>query len=145
MMGEKAGFWSRVAAYLIDWIILLIIFFIFQQFAHTRFSLSLMADPAAMMAQVLTALFLSIFLTVMFFAYFTYFHSATGQTLGKMLLRIKVVSTEGNDIGYSVSFVRCLAYQASWSSLGLGFLWVAFQAEGQSWHDRIAGTKVIKV
>lgn len=145
MLGEKAGFWSRVAAYIIDWTMLLIIFFIFQQFTYTRFTLSVMADPSAVLAQALTALFLSLFLTVLFFAYFTYFHGATGQTLGKMLLRIKVVSDQGNEIGYGVSFVRSLAYQASWSSLGLGFLWAAFQSQGQSWHDRIAGTKVIKV
>ena len=145
MAGEKAGFWSRAAAHFIDWIVLLIIFFIFQQFTYSRFSLSFMADPAAILAQALTALFLSLFLTVLFFAYFTYCHGATGQTLGKMLLRIKVVSDQGDEISYGVSFVRCLAYQASWSSLGLGFLWAASQAQGQGWHDRIAGTKVIKV
>jgi uncharacterized RDD family membrane protein YckC len=41
--------------------------------------------------------------------------------------------------------VRALACFISLIALGLGFFWIAFDAEKQGWHDKIAGTVVVRL
>ena len=41
--------------------------------------------------------------------------------------------------------VRYFAYILSFIPFGLGFLWVAFDSKKQSWHDKLAGTVVVKI
>jgi len=41
--------------------------------------------------------------------------------------------------------VRALGCFLSLLVCGLGFIWVAFDQEKQSWHDKIAGTVVVRV
>ena len=145
MTNQKAGFWVRLVAHLVDWLILFVVFVIFELVASSRRYIRLELDPAVLLAGFLTVVFLASFYLILFFAYFTYFQGASGQTPGKMLFGLKVVALDGSPMGYGVSFVRALAYQASWASFGLGFLWAAFDREKQSWHDKIAATAVIKV
>lgn len=140
-----AGFWVRFAAHIIDWVILTLVFVALERIAEASLNLRLELNPEAIAAGVLTALFLLLFYAVLFFAYFTYFHGAFGQTVGKMILKIKVVNLNENPIDYLTAFVRTLAYQASWSSLGLGFLWITWDRRRQGWHDKIAETKVIRL
>jgi len=41
--------------------------------------------------------------------------------------------------------VRALGGFLSLFVAGIGFIWVAFDDEKQSWHDKIAGTTIVKV
>jgi uncharacterized RDD family membrane protein YckC len=41
--------------------------------------------------------------------------------------------------------VRALSCFLSLAALGLGFIWIAFDEEHQAWHDKIAGTMVVRV
>lgn len=77
--------------------------------------------------------------------YFTYFHGSAGQTLGKGLLKIKVIQTSGEPINYKIAFVRWIGYFISELIMFLGFIWVVFDKNKQGWHDKIAGTYVVKV
>lgn len=66
-------------------------------------------------------------------------------TPGKMALSARIVDarTGGNpSTGQCVG--RYLAYILSALALGIGFLWVAFDRRKQGWHDKLAGTVVIK-
>jgi uncharacterized RDD family membrane protein YckC len=79
-------------------------------------------------------------------AYYTYFWSSTGQTLGKMAMNLKVVKADGSglvDIGGGV--IRYVGYIISGIPLFLGYFWVLWDGKHDAWHDKIAGTKVIKV
>ena len=77
--------------------------------------------------------------------YFTYFHSATGQSIGKGLLKIKAIQTSGEPLNFKIAFIRWGGYFISGLAMYLGFLWVLFDKNKQGWHDKIAGTYVVKV
>ncbi len=79
-------------------------------------------------------------------AYYTYFWSSTGQTLGKLAMNLKVVKADGSgllDVGGCI--IRYVGYYISGIPLGLGYLWALWDPKHDAWHDKIAGTKVIKV
>jgi len=78
------------------------------------------------------------------FAYFLYFFS-NGQTPGMMAMKIKLIGTDGTyPIGYSKGFLRYWGLQISGLVLCLGFLWILIDKKRQGWHDKIAGTYVVK-
>ena len=68
-----------------------------------------------------------------------------GQTPGKMLMRVKVVRWDGEEIGYGRAVLRWIGYFLALLPLGLGFLWVLFDSRRRGLHDILAGTCVIRV
>jgi uncharacterized RDD family membrane protein YckC len=77
--------------------------------------------------------------------YFIYFHAVTGQTVGKKALGLKVVGQNGQSIGWARSAGRYFGSFISLLVFGLGYLWVAFDDRKQSWHDKMAGSFVVRV
>jgi uncharacterized RDD family membrane protein YckC len=79
-------------------------------------------------------------------AYFTYFWSAAGkgQTLGSRALNIRVVKTDGSYLDYGGAFLRYIGFVISCVAFFLGVIWAAFDAQKQGWHDKIAGTYVVR-
>ncbi|MCC5024108.1 MAG: RDD family protein [Candidatus Synoicihabitans palmerolidicus] len=75
--------------------------------------------------------------------YFIVMWSLKGTTIGGIVLGLKVVRLDDNSLDWSVALVRGLGSFLSLFILGLGFIWVAFDPEHQSWHDKIAGTVVV--
>jgi uncharacterized RDD family membrane protein YckC len=68
-----------------------------------------------------------------------------GATPGKMLVKAKIVKAE--DLGPPSTgrlIGRFLAYFISIVPVFLGFLWIAFDKRKQGWHDKIAGTVVVR-
>jgi uncharacterized RDD family membrane protein YckC len=66
-------------------------------------------------------------------------------TPGKMAITAKVVdAATGERASMAQLIMRYFAYFISSLPLGLGFIWVAFDKRKQGWHDKIAGTVVIK-
>ena len=63
-----------------------------------------------------------------------------------MLVSIKVVNAQGNIPGLGHAALReILGKFISTIALCLGFLWIAWDRQKQGWHDKIAGTYVVKV
>ncbi len=77
------------------------------------------------------------------FGYFTLFHALTGQTVGKMLLGLRVETLEGNPILFSQAFLRAVGGVLCLIPLGLGFLHILSASEGRGLNDRLAGTRVV--
>ena len=71
----------------------------------------------------------------------------TGQTLGKKAVGIRVISMQtGGPIGYGKAFVRTLVRSfISGAICGLGYLWMLWDKEKQTWHDKISDTVVVPV
>ncbi len=68
-----------------------------------------------------------------------------GQTFGKKLLGIRVVrKTNGGPIGFGLAVGRYLARFVDIVTLGLGLLWAAWDPLHQTFHDKIAGTLVVR-
>jgi uncharacterized RDD family membrane protein YckC len=67
----------------------------------------------------------------------------TGQTPGKLLMKIKIVNTDGSPLTAGKLFVRYFGYIISGLVASLGFIWVALDKKRRGWHDILAGTYVI--
>jgi uncharacterized RDD family membrane protein YckC len=78
-------------------------------------------------------------------AYFTGMWAWKGTTIGGIVLGLKVARMDGQPVTFAVALVRALAAAFSIVVLFLGFLWIAWDAEKQGWHDKIAGTVVLKL
>jgi uncharacterized RDD family membrane protein YckC len=67
------------------------------------------------------------------------------STPGKMLFKAKIVDAETGAKPSGKQFaLRYLGYIVGSLALGLGFLWAAFDKRNQGWHDKMAGTVVVK-
>jgi len=79
-------------------------------------------------------------------AYYIYFWvKQEGQTLGKKAMKIKVVRADGKPMDWMTGGLRYIGYIVSGIPLLLGYIWILFDGKKQGWHDKIAGTYVVKV
>jgi uncharacterized RDD family membrane protein YckC len=128
-----AGFWRRVAAFLIDGVLLGVV--------TVPLSLAFGGDDASMTASSSA----SSISTVIGWLYYTLMESSAKQaTVGKMALGIIVMDLEGRRIGFGKATGRYFAKILSALIIGIGFLMVAFTQRKQGLHDILAGTLVIK-
>jgi len=67
-----------------------------------------------------------------------------GQTIGKKIMKIKVVREDGKPLEYREAIIRYVCYFVSAIPVGLGFLWVLWDEKKQGWHDKLAKTYVVK-
>jgi uncharacterized RDD family membrane protein YckC len=125
--GPRASFGARFGAYLIDVILIGIVQGIIWALTNQN---------------VASAIGFVIGL-----AYFVYFEGGpTGQTLGKRALGIRVYDfTQGGPIGYGRAVIRYLARILSAIACLLGYLWMLWDGEKQTWHDKLATTVVVPV
>jgi len=78
-------------------------------------------------------------------AYFAGMWAWKGTTVGGIVLNLKVVRLDGSPLTFAATLVRALAAAFSVVVLFLGFLWIIWDREKQGWHDRIAGTVVVRL
>ena len=90
---------------------------------------------------------MSVLMVLFSLFYYIYFIGSRGQTLGKMALGIRVVREDDKaSPGYLKAFLReTVGKFISSMILLLGYLWVIWDDKKQGWHDKIAGTVVLKV
>jgi uncharacterized RDD family membrane protein YckC len=68
----------------------------------------------------------------------------SGQTLGKKALGIRVYDlAQGGPIGYGRAFIRWIGRIASTIPILLGYFWMLWDSEKQTWHDKLAGSVVV--
>jgi len=127
---HPAGFWGRVAALFIDLVLVMI--------AEVTFNYVVWALADDRLAAAASRAFR--FLASP--SYFVFLHWARGQTLGKMLFRIRVVRLDGSPLPFGISVLRHLGSWLSAAILGIGYLPAAFRADKRALHDLIAGTRV---
>jgi uncharacterized RDD family membrane protein YckC len=126
-----AGFWIRVAASLVDSLLLSVI--------TTPFLLLLYRAERVHGGS--TDLLLSTLLTALLVILFWSWKQGTP---GKLMFRLRIVDARsGGEPSLGQWCLRYLGYVVSSLPLMLGFLWVAWDPRHQGWHDRIAGTVVI--
>ena len=69
----------------------------------------------------------------------------TGQTLGLKAWRLRVERREGGPLTWWHALLRFLAALPSILPGGIGLLWVLVDREGLAWHDRLSGTRVVRL
>jgi uncharacterized RDD family membrane protein YckC len=141
---NNANFVSRIMAFAIDSVLLQLIHFLIFILLAGKLMQSLYIEPLALIVffALLPLVFFVIFLLLHMF-YFTLFHAWSGQTIGKMIMGIKVVGNENKPASLSVAFLRWSGYILSFVPLAAGFLWAAVDKNRCAWHDRLARTRVI--
>lgn len=70
--------------------------------------------------------------------------SAWQASIGKKLIGIRITTTKGATVSYAKVFLRNFAKILGFLSLGIGFILGFLDRKQQCWHDKIAGTLVIK-
>ncbi|MEX1130163.1 MAG: RDD family protein [Vicinamibacterales bacterium] len=68
-----------------------------------------------------------------------------GTTLGGIIVNLRVIRTHGAELRPADAVVRGLSSVFSLAALGIGCFWMLQDPESQMWHDKIAGTLVVKV
>ena len=114
----RAGLWLRLVATLLDFIFIAVITAILSHRGQ---------------------LFLPLWIL-----YHLAFWSWRQTTLGGLILGLRIVRTDGRPMTFSVALVRLLGCFFSVLALGLGFFWAGWSGDKQSWHDKIAGTVIVR-
>lgn len=78
-------------------------------------------------------------------AYHIGFWTWKGTTVGGIICQLRVVRTDGAPLRFVDALVRGLSSIFSLAVVGIGCLWILRDPERQAWHDKIAGTYVVKV
>jgi uncharacterized RDD family membrane protein YckC len=78
-------------------------------------------------------------------AYHIAFWTWKGTTIGGIICQLRLVRVNGEPLRFVDALVRGLTSLFSLAVLGLGCLWILKDPERQSWHDKVAGTYVVKV
>lgn len=78
--------------------------------------------------------------------YFPYWWARGGRTFGMRLFKLRLVKARGDDheVGWIRAALRWVLSLLSLSVLALGFLWVLIDERRQGWHDKLAGTLVVR-
>jgi uncharacterized RDD family membrane protein YckC len=129
---EYVGFWTRLAATLVDLVGIM--------FVVVPVTVFLIGDGWAY-AQGGAAFFVN---WVVPGAAYVAFWVFKGATPGKMLFKAQVVDAQtGASPDFWQSLTRYIGFYVSLTPLLLGFIWVAFDRRKQAWHDKMARTVVI--
>jgi uncharacterized RDD family membrane protein YckC len=67
-----------------------------------------------------------------------------GSTIGGIVCGLRVMRLDGRPIDWPTAIARALSCFLSLAVVGLGFLWIAIDSDRQAWHDKIAGTVVVR-
>lgn len=151
MQGQYAGFVTRLLAFVIDvllihlivlvvtGVIALLIGFFENLMLFTGF---MDAGLGALYADLVEV---TAFITfaVMIWLYPALFWMIGGQTIGKRIMGLRVVRTDGSRMTFWRGLVRVFGYVLSALPLFLGFIWILFSNRRRGWHDILAGTCVI--
>lgn len=67
-----------------------------------------------------------------------------GQTIGKMMLGLRVIKTDGTPISDAEAIMRYVGYLINTPLLLIGWLWALIDDSRQGFHDKLANTYVVK-
>jgi uncharacterized RDD family membrane protein YckC len=120
--GALAGFWIRFAGAILDAILLGVVG-----------GLITFGDASPLVSALIGG------------AYFTFLHSTkAGQTLGQRVCGIRVVdSRTGGQVEVASAAIRWLMSYVSAFALLIGYLWMLWDPQKQTWHDKVANTLVV--
>lgn len=138
-VGVYAGFWKRFAAFILDYIIVLVL----AMMAGGVIGLIYGVGAGAPTDDTASGLGAIVGLLVWWLYYALMESSATQATLGKMALGIRVVDQEGNAVSFGRATGRTLAKFLSGMILMIGYLMAGFTSRKQALHDIVAGCLVV--
>ena len=134
---QYAGFWIRLAAALIDTALFLLVFSVPLTLIYGVEYWTL-EEGVTGGWNILIEYIAPVVITIWFWVKYL-------GTPGKMILRLRVVDAQtGQAISTPQAIGRYLGYYVSILPLLLGFIWVGIDKKKQGFHDKLAGTVVIR-
>jgi uncharacterized RDD family membrane protein YckC len=129
--GPRANFGQRLVAVIIDSIVYGVVFAVLFGIA------SAISDTLAVIVYIIGL--------VGALVYYSYFEgSPSGQTPGKKVMNIRVIDfSSGAPIGFGRGLIRSVSKYVSSIPCALGYLWMLWDREKQTWHDKLATTVVV--
>ena len=122
MVLPRAGFWIRMGALLIDLVLVSVVLELLGGW-HGH---------GGRMDVVVTAIYGAIMWQL------------KGTTVGGIVFDLHVVREDGGPLDWSTAIIRALGCLLSMAAVGLGFIWIAVDPGRQAWHDKLAGTIVVR-
>jgi uncharacterized RDD family membrane protein YckC len=127
---DYAGFWGRFGALFLDGIIVGVVTLI------VSFAL-LAADDSGVLGWLVSIVLGAIYYSV---------GNGTGATLGKRAFNLRVIKEiDGSVPGIGAGFIRWFIALFSALVIYLGYFWMIWDPKKQTWHDKAAGTVVVKL
>lgn len=144
-----AGLVRRLAAMFYDFLLcvalMMVVTLVYQQgilrLIYGSDHLRELADRGALIGDPL----LSTLLVFALFGFFAKFWTHNGQTLGMQVWGLRVQNRDGSAIGLLQALLRFMIAIASWLCLGLGFLWMLWDKDKRTWHDRYSESQVVRL
>ena len=136
MKTSAPGFWRRVLSMIYELLILLAVLFIASFVFHLVFrnTGSLFFRPA-----------FQLYLLVIAGTYFTWFWTHGGQTLPMQTWKLCVIAADGNGVYLKQALARYLFAVIGIFFFGCGIIWALFDRDHQFLHDRLAGTRIVRI
>jgi uncharacterized RDD family membrane protein YckC len=131
---DSASLFKRVAAIIYDSLLVGGLLFV------VSFAATAMNGMEAVSGPVFQSLLL-----VVFVGFFTKFWVNGGQTAGMKAWRLRVETLDGRPISPFQAVVRVCCSLFSVAVFGLGYIWKVFDPEGQTWHEKLSGTRTTEL
>jgi len=140
---NAANFWWRLLAYLIDYVIVIMLLALFG------LAYGILARFVPDLPDLLSGdddLGLRVFLFLMIILYNAICEATRMQgSIGKKILKLKVVTTRGERVSLRTSLARNFGKILSSLLCGAGFLKIFADKRRQGWHDELAKTYVVRI
>ncbi|WP_455232151.1 RDD family protein [Geopseudomonas aromaticivorans] len=144
-----AGLVRRLAAMFYDFLLcmalMMVIALLYQQgllrLIHGAEQLRALADAGALDHDPVLASLLLIGV----FAFFAKFWTHSGQTLGMQVWGVRIQNKDGSAIDLWQALLRFFIAIGSWLCCGLGFLWMLWDKDQRTWHDRYSDSVVVQL
>jgi len=140
----RAGLMRRLAALLYDGFLVVavwfVIVFILQRIVGTQSNT--LVDGVVQTDPLLDALLFTI-MVASGSGFYIWFWTKSGQTLGMIAWRIKLESLDGGLINFKQGVIRYIAAWPAFFLLGLGYLSIYLDSNGDAAHDKVSRSKVV--
>jgi len=136
MTDTTPGFWRRIICLIYESLLLLAVLFIASFIFHLIFR-----DTNAVYFRPL----FQFYLLVIMGYYFIWFWTHGGQTLAMQTWKMRVVSVDGSSLTKKQAITRYLLALVGILLFGIGIIWALFDRDRQFLHDRLAGTRIIRL
>ena len=146
-LDTRAGFLKRASAIGIDLILLNLLTVVFIEIGAAAENLALAhsTNPRLLDAlEQLSILYIRLW-SFLFLVYFSFYTFYGGQTPGKMVFKIRVVTLNGMPLSWIQSVLRTFSYVLNLITFGLGFLLAILPPSKRALHDYTAGTIVVRI
>ncbi len=133
---KPAGLWLRLAALFYDSLLLLAIWFI-----ATAILLPLTGGEAIEANNP----WLTTYLLFISFFFYGWFWRHGGQTLGMRSWRLQLHNLREGPVSWSQCLLRFMVALPAGLLFGLGYLWMFFDKQKLTWHDRFSETRIVRL